>query len=466
MATTPTSRSSARRALALELPPLLRLAGPVVASEVGWMAMWLADTIIVGRLGAEAIGAVSIGGSIFFAVAIFGLGMLLGLDYVVASAFGAGRVRDAHHALVDGLWLAVALAVVLTGLLHVIAPLLPLSGIQPAVLVDGIPYLYASTWSLLPLLLFTALRRYLQALGLVRPILLTILTANIVNVLACWVLVFGNLGAPALGPAGSGWATTASRVYMFVCLALYLVARERRHPTGLWQTSIAPAWDRLRTLVRLGFPAAMQITAEVGVFSVVTGLAARFEPAVLAAHQIALNSAAFTFMVPLGLSSATAVRVGHAVGRGDLEAARRAGWTALGLGLAFMSATALAFVSIPTVILGLFTADGTVLGSGVVLLLIAGAFQLFDGMQVVLTGALRGLGDTRTPMLVNLVGYWLVGLPFGWMLCFRRDLGVPGLWIGLCAGLVIVALTLLAVWARRSRAARLEYDASAIAVSG
>lgn len=464
------SRSSVlrmRRALALELPPLVRLAGPVVASEVGWMAMWLADTIIVGRLGAEAIGAVSIGGSIFFAVAIFGLGMMLGLDFVVASAFGAGRMRDAHAALVDGLWLAVALAVALTAVLHAIIPVLPSTGIQPAVLADGIPYLYASSWSLLPLLLFTALRRYLQALGLVRPILLTILTANLVNVAACWVLVFGNLGAPALGPSGSGWATTASRVYMFACLALFVVLRERRAPTGLWETRIAPAWSRLGELVRLGFPAAMQITAEVGVFSVVTALAARFEPAVLAAHQIALNSAAFTFMVPAGLASAAAVRVGQAVGRRDPDAVRRAGWTALALGLAFMSAAAVSFVTVPGAILGLYTADTTVLATGVVLLLVAGAFQLFDGMQVVLTGALRGLGDTRTPMLVNLVGYWLLGLPFGCLLCFGYGVGVPGLWIGLCAGLMIVAPTLLVVWARRSRRPdAIRESAAAIAVSG
>lgn len=467
MSWSPSSFVRIRRALALELRPLVRLAGPVVASEVGWMAMWLADTIIVGRLGAEAIGAVSIGGSIFFAVAIFGLGMMLGLDFVVASAFGAGRIRDAHAALVDGLWLAAALAVALTALLHVIVPFLPATGIQPAVLADGIPYLYASSWSLLPLLLFTALRRYLQALGLVRPILLTILTANVVNVAACWVLVFGNLGAPALGPSGSGWATTASRVYMFACLALFVVVRERAEPTGLWETRIAPAWGRLRELVRLGFPAAMQITAEVGVFSVVTALAARFEPAVLAAHQIALNSAAFTFMVPAGLASAAAVRVGQAVGRRDPDAVRRAGWTALALGLAFMSAAAVSFVVMPGVILGLYTTDTTVLATGVVLLLVAGAFQLFDGMQVVLTGALRGLGDTRTPMLVNLVGYWLLGLPLGCVLCFGYGVGVPGLWLGLCAGLMIVAPTLLVVWTRRSRAPdAIREAAGAIAVSG
>ncbi len=439
-------------ALALELPPLVRLAGPVIAAEVGWMTMWLVDTIIVGRLGAEAIGAVSIGGSVFYGFAIFGLGMLLGLDYLVASAFGGGRIADAHRALVDGAYLAVALAAGLTLLLHLVIPLLPATGIRPEVLVDGIPYLRATTWSLLPLLVFTALRRYLQALGLVRPIMVTVVTANLVNALACWVLVFGHWGAPALGPVGAGWATTASRAYMLACLVVYVAWRERRHPTGLATVALAPAWARLSELVRLGFPAALQITAEVGVFTVVTAIAGRFEPAALAAHQIALNAAAFTFMVPLGISSAAAVRVGQAIGRADVPAARRAGWTALGLGIGFMGSAALAFLLAPRAILGIFTTDPRVLATGAGLLLIAAVFQLFDGTQVVLTGALRGTGDTRTPMIVNLIGYWLLGLPLGWLLCFGRGAGVLGLWIGLCAGLVTVALTLLLVWTRRARA--------------
>jgi MATE family multidrug resistance protein len=175
------------------------------------------------------------------------------------------------------------------------------------------------------------------------------------------------------------------------------------------------------------------------------------EPATLAAHQIALNSAAFTFMVPLGISSAAAGRVGQAIGRQDPIAARRAGWTALGLGVGFMATTALAFLLVPKTILRIFTTDPSILTIGTTLLLIAAAFQLFDGAQVVLTGALRGTGDTRTPMITNLVGYWLLGLPLGWWLCFRRGVGVPGLWIGLCTGLITVAMTLLAVWTRHSR---------------
>ena len=433
-----------------ELRPLLRLAWPVITAELGWMTMGLVDTIIVGRLGAEAIGAVSIGSGVFYAFAIFGIGMLLGLDYVVANACGRGVLADAHHALVDGVWLAAALAVALTLGLHGVAPLLPAMGVQPAVAAGGVPYLVAVSWSLPPLLLFTAVRRYLQALGRVQAIMIAVVTANVVNAAACAVLVFGMLGAPALGPTGAGWATTISRCYMLAYLASCLVWRERRHPTGLAHVDLAPAWARLATLVRLGWPAATHITAEVGVFSVVTALAARFEPAALAGHQIALNSAATTFMVPLGISSAAAVRVGQALGRRDVVAARRAGWTALALGLAFMATAALAFVTIPSAILRLFTADPRVLTSGIALLLIAAGFQLFDGTQVVLTGALRGTGDTRTPMIANLIGYWVLGLPVGCLLCFRAGAGVVGLWLGLSLGLVTVALTLLVVWARRS----------------
>ncbi len=435
-----------------ELRPLLRLAWPVITAELGWMAMGLVDTMIVGRLGAEAIGAVSIGSGVFYAFAIFGIGMLLGLDYVVANAFGRDALGDAHHALVDGVWLAAALALALTAGLRLVAPLLPAMGVQPAVAAGGVPYLLAVSWSLPPLLVFTALRRYLQALGLVQPIMLAVVTANVVNAAACVVLVFGMLGVAPFGTTGAGWATTISRVYMLVFLLGYLVWRERRHPTGLAHVDLVPSWRRLATLVRLGWPAATHITAEVGVFSVVTALAARFEPAALAGHQIALNSAATTFMVPLGISSAAAVRVGQALGRRDLAAARRAGWTALGLGLGFMATTALAFITVPNAILRLFTTDARVLTSGVALLLIAGVFQLFDGTQVVLTGALRGTGDTRTPMVANLVGYWVLGLPVGCLLCFRGGDGVAGLWVGLCLGLITVAVTLLVVWTRRSAA--------------
>jgi MATE family multidrug resistance protein len=206
-------------------------------------------------------------------------------------------------------------------------------------------------------------------------------------------------------------------------------------------------------LISLGLPAAMQLTLEVGVFAAATALAGRLPPAALAAHQIAVNIAAFTFMVPLGVGSAGAVRVGQAIGRLDAAGAARSGWTALALGSGFMACSAAVFLLLPGALIGAFTSDRRVLAVGVSLLMVAAIFQLFDGIQAVATGALRGLGDTRTPMFWNLIGHWFVGLPLGYILCFTMRVGVIGLWWGLSSGLIICGVSLLLAWSRRIDAA-------------
>jgi MATE family multidrug resistance protein len=434
-----------------ELAPMFHLAWPVATAELGWMAMGLVDTMMVGRVSAEAIGAVSIGTNIFFTVAIFGIGMLLGLDYLVAHAIGAGQRHDARRALAHGMYLSVLLGAVLSALLLAMTARLEVFGIQPAIARAAAPYLRALTWSMLPLLLYTSVRRYLQGVGAVRPVMVALVSANLINAAVNWVLVFGHLGAPAMGAEGSGWATMASRVYLLVFMAGYAAWHDRGSDAPL-----AAAWSfdagRMRTLVRLGLPAAMQTMLEVGVFAAATLLAGRLAAAQLAAHQVALSAAAFTFMVPLGISSAAAVRVGYAMGRVDGVAASRSGWAALLLGLAFMSCSAIAFVTVPQAIIRVFTSDPAVVATGATLLGVAAIFQMFDGVQVVATGALRGAGDTRSPMVANLVGYWMIGLPLGYALCFWRGLGVLGLWIGLCTGLITVAVALIAIWRLRSRA--------------
>jgi len=429
---------------------MARLAGPVATAELGWMAMGLVDTMMVGRVSAEAIGAVSIGSHVFFAIAIFGMGMLLGLDYLVAHAFGAGRLADARRALVQGVYLSAMLSVVLTGVVLAVLPRLESLGIRPEIARETVPYLRALLWSLLPLLLYATLRRYLQALGMVRVVMVALVSANIINALVNWVLVFGNLGFPAMGAEGSGWATSMSRVYMFLFLLISVIRHERRSEGGLslpWRFDA----NRLLELMRLGLPSALQTGLEVGVFTAATILAGSLSAAQLAAHQVALGAAAFSFMVPLGISSAAAVRVGQAMGRIDPVGATRAGWTALLLGGGFMSGAAIAFIVAPSWIIRIFTNDAAVLQTGVALLGVAAVFQLFDGLQVVATGVLRGTGDTRTAMLANLAGHWLLGLPIGYALCFWFGAGVVGLWIGLCTGLVIVSIVLIAVWSMRTR---------------
>jgi MATE family multidrug resistance protein len=301
-------------------------------------------------------------------------------------------------------------------------------------------------------LLYFALRRYLQAVNVVRPVMLTLVTANLINAAVNWLLVFGHAGFPALGVEGAAWATCISRTYMFVVLALVTRSEVADLTTSSSSSEGGLEVARLRRLVALGWPAAAQLTLEVGVFAAASALAARLEPHFLAAHHIVLNLAGLTFMVPLGVSSAGAVRVGHAVGRGDPAGAQRAGWVALAIGAAFMAIAALMFVSVPHLILRVFTSDVEVVATGVTLLLVAAVFQLFDGLQGVATGVLRGLGDTRTAMLSCLAGHWGIGLPVGYALCFWWGFGVVGLWIGLSTGLILVGIVLVPVWHRRVKA--------------
>jgi multidrug resistance protein, MATE family len=428
---------------------MLSLAFPVVMAELGWMTMGLVDTVMVGRLSPEAIGAVGIGTSLFMGVCIFGMGLLLGLDTLVSHAFGAARVDDCHRWLLHGVALSLLLSAPITGIVLALSAALAGWGLHPDVLRLTQPYLNVLAWSIPPLLLYASFRRYLQGMGVVRPVMIALVLANILNVFVNWLLIFGRLGAPAMGVRGSAWATVCARVVMAAVLLGVILYREHGRRPGLFETSLRIEPSRMRQLLALGLPAAGQVTLEVGVFAAATALAGRLAPASLAAHQIAINLAAFTFMVPLGVASAGAVRVGQAVGRRDPAGAARSGWTAILFGALFMSSAAAAFLIVPRTLIGAFTSDASVVAIGVSLLFIGAVFQLFDGLQGVATGVLRGLGDTRSPMLWNLAGHWFIGLPLGYTLCFGAGLGVIGLWWGLSVGLIICGIALITVWSRR-----------------
>jgi MATE family multidrug resistance protein len=430
---------------------ILRLALPLAMAELGWVSMSIVDTIMVGHLGAEAIGAVSVGSSLYLAVAISGIGLLLGLDTVVSHAFGAGRLEECHRWLVHGVYLSLLLTAPLSVVMLVPIGLLEYWGTDPAVLELTIPYLETLTWSLGPLLLYATFRRYLQALSRVKSVMLALVSANIVNAVANWILIFGNLGAPRLGVEGAGWATFVSRLYLALFLLLAILNAERSLKSHQMEYSLKLEWFRILGLVRLGFPAAVQLALEVGVFALATALASRLDAISLAAHQLALSTASFTFMVPLGISSAGAVLVGQAIGARNLLNARVAGWNALFLGGSFMAVAALCFLCLPGTILSLYTAEQQIISVGITLLAVAAFFQVFDGLQVISTGVLRGSGDTRTPMISNLLGHWLIGLPIGYLLCFKLNWGVLGLWIGLSLGLTLVGIWLVSFWSMRIR---------------
>jgi MATE family multidrug resistance protein len=382
-------------------------------------------------------------------VGIFGGGLLLGLDTLVSQAFGAGRVNECHRLLLNSVYLCLVLTPALMGVVWLCGWVLPRVDIHPDVLREAVPYLHALNWSMLPLLLYFAFRRYLQAMNLVRPVMFALVTANLVNVVANWALIFGHLGAPAMGVEGSGWATCVSRAYMAAVLVAYALYHDRRYQTRLWHTPFAPHFARIRGLIRLGLPAALQLGLEIAVFAIVTALIGTLDPVSLAGHQIALNAVSLTYMVPLGISSAAAVRVGQALGAGRPRAADRAGWAALLMGAAFMSCAAAALLLAPVYIARIFTPDVTVIKMGAALLGVAAFFQLFDGLQIVATGALRGAGDTRTAMISHLLAYWFLGLPLGYLLCFRWGWGAVGLWIGLSLALITIGLVLLTAWYRK-----------------
>jgi MATE family multidrug resistance protein len=428
----------------------MKLAGPVILAELGWMSMGLVDTVMVGPLGPAAIAATGMGSGVFTAIVIFGMGLMLGLDAYVSQAHGAGNERECVLWLHQGVWLACCAAPIAMALTWILYGTLDQWGLHPETRRLVGPYIRVISLSALPLLVYAAFRRYLQGMHVVRPIMVALVSANIINAAANWVLIYGNLGMPALGVEGSAWATTVARVYMaaFLYFAIRLKHRRRgnRHPTV--DLAIDPA--RVRRLIALGFPAASQVALEVGVFAVATALAGRLDPVSSGAHQIALNIASLAFMVPLGLASSAAVRVGYAFGAGDRRRAAKAGWTALATGCVVMAALGLVFFLWPVPLLRVFSPDPRIIEIGVGLLAIAAAFQLFDGTQAVVTGALRGISETRMPMIVNFIGHWFLGLPVGYVLCFQLGWGVRGLWIGLSIGLILAALVLTVVWWKRA----------------
>ena len=419
---------------------LFAIAGPVVAVQLGLMAMGVVDTIVVGRVSPAAMAAVGAGNQFVFTACMLGMGTLLALDPIVAQAVGAHDEAGIAKGLQRGVLLALAMT----------PPTLALFALDHAVFVaTGIPadvrpmaeaFVDASAPGVIAFYLFIVFRQTLQALGLLAPILWTILIGNVLNLFLNWVLVFGNLGSPALGAVGSAWSSTIGR---FAQTALLVAFAWRALGPRLHFTRESFETAPLARMIALGVPIGLHGLMEVGVFSLVGLLMGRLGTDALAGHQVAINLASLTFMVPLGVGAAASVLVGRAVGRGDGDGVKRAARIALLVGTAFglFSATCMFTLSRP--IASLYTSDAAVIAVALSLLPLAGLFQVFDGLQAVGGGILRGLGDTRVPFLAALGSYWLVGFPLSLWLGFRAGLGAPGLWWGFVAGLFTIAVFLL-----------------------
>ena len=429
-----------------EARSVLRLAIPIALTQIGMVLYGTVDMAFVGRLGAVAIASVGLGSMTYFTGFVVGMGVVMGIDSHSSKAFGAGRPDECGQLLVHTLALALATATPIFFLYALAGPVFRLIGVDPAAVAGAVGYLKILRWAVFPGLCFVACRQFLQSMSVTSPLLAAIVAGNLVNAFLDAALVFGRFGAPALGVRGSAVATLAANGVM---LAIAAAAARRRLQAIDFRFR---GWHRrlFIDVFVVGLPGGLQMLVEVAIFSLVTALVGRFGAETLAAHQLTLNLASMTFMVPMGLSHAAAARVGQALGRGDSRGAAASGRAATLMAVAFMAVMGLSFACAPGLFLGLYGASAPVVLLATPLLYCSAAFQVFDGAQAVLTGALRGLGETRRPMLINLLGHWMIGLPIGVYLAFRRGWNATGLWLGLVAGLVVVALLLWREWERRT----------------
>lgn len=441
-----------------DLREMAQVAAPIVLINVGIQAMGVVDAIMVGKLGGAAIAAVALGNFYFFNVSVFGIGLLFAIDPVVSQAFGAGDYTAAARGVQRGLLLAVAVTVVVT------LALMPgewVLGVlqQPADVVrETAVYTRRRALGALPFFIFAVFRQTLQAMGPVRPVIIAALVANLVNAAANWLLIFGNLGFPQLGVAGSGYATAIS-TWLMMLLVLPLAWPLLRDMLRPWHPE-SHRWGPLWRMMRIGIPIGIQWFFESFAFGLTALFMGWMGTASLAGHEIALNMAAMTFMVPLGISGAASAVVGRAIGRGDLPSARRDAAAAIVCGVGFMCISAVIFMAFPHQLATLYTHEVATVTVAVALIPLAGWFQVFDGLQAVTSGVLRGTGDTRVPAVLHMIAFWGVGIPLGAWLGFRTPLRERGLWIGLVAGLAAAAVlqSLRVIWRMRGELRRVVID--------
>jgi len=433
----------------------LALALPIAAGQVSQMLMGITDSVMIGQVGKVPLAASAFANSLFGVVFIVGLGLLLPVSVLVARAHGARQPRECAEYLRHGVALALGVGLVEVAAMVALSTQLHRFG-QPAEVVAAVnPFFVLIGVSLVPVYFFQALKQFSEALGRPWAPMAILLAAVVLNAFLNWVLIYGHLGAPALGLTGSGIATLSARCAAAVGLWWWLHAQAemRAELPARWRGALAVA--RLREMLNIGVPAAVQLLFEAGAFSAAALMMGWLGTVPLAAHQVALSCAAFTFMFPLGLATAASMRVSRAVGEGRGTALRAIGFGALGMGVAVMGVFATMFVLAGRLIASGFTPEAEVVALAAQLLVVAGVFQMFDGAQVIGAAALRGLTDVRVPTVITFVAYWLVALPAGYLLAFRTPLGPVGVWAGLAAGLACAAVLLGARFARLTRAGRL-----------
>lgn len=418
------------------------LAFPVVLSQLGQVLVGVADSMMVGRMGAVPLAAASLGNSIFFVILMFGMGISMGITPLVSVAEGKGKFKRIGHLFQHGLWINIITAVLLTFVVIGLSQGLNFLNQPEEVVTLTIPYLYIITASLFPFMIFQSFKQLAEGISQTKQAMYVTIFCNVVNVFLNWLLIYGNLGAPEMGLNGAGIATLISRVLMPIMMGLY-VMRSKRYSVFNLQLGLGKLrFLLLNRILKIGVPTGFQYIFEVSAFSAAAIMMGWIGVNALAAHQIAINLASVSYMMVSGLSTAGMIRVSNQIGRNNFKTMREAGMVVFGMALVFMAITGLIFIVMRSYLPTLYIDNDEVIAMSASLLIIAGMFQLSDGIQVAGLGVLRGMEDVKFPTLITLVAYWVIGLPLGYFLAFELGLAEKGIWYGLLIGLSITAVVL------------------------
>ena len=429
----------------------LNLAYPVIIGQLGVIMMGVVDSLMVGRLGASPLAAAALGSSLTFIVIIIGLGLSMAVTPLVAIAVGAKKYEDCGVYFRQSLLINTIFSIIISVLIFYVADLIRYFNQPVEVQVQAQSYMKIIGLSSIPLMLFSTYKQFIEGLSVMRPAMIITLLANIINAFANWILIFGNLGFPALGLNGAGWATFSSRVFMALAMMGFVMNNKFFNDYDVSFHFKSINWRIIKKILSLGLPSGMQYFFEVGAFSFAVVMVGWLGAKQQAAHQIAINLASISFMAVLGISAAGSIRVGNAVGQRDIKETRRAGFTASFLGASVMFFSGLIFIFFRNFLPTLYINDKDVISIASSLLIIAAIFQLSDGFQAVGIGILRGLTDVKIPTAITFIAYWVVGLPVGYLLGFTFNLGVQGVWIGLLSGLTTSAILLTLRFNSRSK---------------
>lgn len=419
---------------------LIKLAIPVSIGQLGHIMMGVVDSFMVGKLGAETLAASALANGLFFLILVLGIGLSHAITALVAIARGEGKDENCGIIVRQGLIVNIVFGILLTALTFIAAKLVVFldQDIKVTELTES--YLTILSFSILPFMLFQTYRQFVEGLSDTKTPMYIAIVANVVNIFGNWILIFGNLGMPALGLDGAGFATFSTRMFMgfgMMLIVIYSSKYKKYDPTLRFKSMNL---NMMKEIMKIGLPSGLTYSLEVSAFAIAAIIIGWLGSASLAAHQIALNLASVSYMVVLGISSASTIRVGNALGAKRIDDIKMAAYSALILGLMFMSLTGIAFIIFNEYLPSLYINDREVIELASSLLIIAALFQLSDGVQAVGLGILKGITDVKIPMIITLFSYWIVGLPIGYVLGFIFDLKIIGIWLGLLIGLTLAAI--------------------------